>query len=228
MLAGMNGLGPFALVVLPIGLGLLGFVEPCSIGATLLFVKYMEGRDRAARIAQVLAFTLARAFFTGALGLAALALGAAFAGWQKAGWLLLGGAYVAIGLLLAAGRGRTLMLAIGPRLDRLSPARGAAGLGVLFGLNLPACAAPLLVALLGAAAVAGSGAMPYLAGFAMLALFGLALSAPLVAAVFNSRARRALDRLAALSGRFPLWAGVVLIALGLWSIRFAFVAELGL
>jgi cytochrome c-type biogenesis protein len=30
------------LVVVPVGLGLLGFIEPCSIGSTLLLVKYLR------------------------------------------------------------------------------------------------------------------------------------------------------------------------------------------
>jgi cytochrome c-type biogenesis protein len=39
-------------------------------------------------------------------------------------------------------------------------------------------------------------------------------------------ARRALDWLAGLSGRMPFWTGVVLIALGLWSIGFGLFAHL--
>lgn len=34
----------WALIVLPLGLGLLGFVEPCSVGSSLLFVKYLPSR----------------------------------------------------------------------------------------------------------------------------------------------------------------------------------------
>jgi hypothetical protein len=57
------------------------------------------------------------------------------------------------------------------------------------------------------------------------ALFGLALSLPLVLAVLFPPAARALDRFAALSRRMPLWTGLLLIALGLWSIGFALFAE---
>lgn len=35
------------LVALPIGLGLVGFIEPCSIGSTLVFIKYIEGKTAA-------------------------------------------------------------------------------------------------------------------------------------------------------------------------------------
>ena len=81
--------------------------------------------------------------------------------------------------------------------------RGSVALGLLFGLNIPACAAPLI-----------------------LTLFGAALSLPLVLAVFFAPARRALDALAALSRRVPRWTGMLLLALGLWSIWFALFASI--
>jgi cytochrome c-type biogenesis protein len=57
-------------------------------------------------------------------------------------------------------------------------------------------------------------------GFVSLVLFGLVLSAPLVAAVFFEPARRAIDWIAGLTGRMPAVAGAVFIALGLWSVWF--------
>ena len=60
------------------------------------------------------------------------------------------------------------MRALGPRLRSISAGRGAVGLAVLFGLNIPACAAPLLAAVLGTAALGGTGRI--LQGFATLAL----------------------------------------------------------
>ena len=33
------------LIAIPAGLGLIGFVEPCSIGSSLVFVKYLEGKS---------------------------------------------------------------------------------------------------------------------------------------------------------------------------------------
>lgn len=84
------------------------------------------------------------------------------------------------------------MQSIGPRLSGLSGARSSIGLGVMFGLNIPACAAPL----------------------------------PLILAVLFAPARQALDWLAGLSGRMPFWTGVVLMALGLWSIGFGLFTHL--
>ena len=59
--------------------------------------------------------------------------------------------------------------------------RRSLGLGLLFGFNLPACAYPLMLALLGPDAVSGA-----LSGFATLFAFGLALSLPLVPLVFSA------------------------------------------
>ena len=36
----MMEFGLFNLLFLPAGLGLFGFIEPCSIGSSLIFIKY--------------------------------------------------------------------------------------------------------------------------------------------------------------------------------------------
>jgi cytochrome c-type biogenesis protein len=209
-----------SLVLLPIGLGLFGFVEPCAIGATLLFIKTLEGAPGRAKATQVLAFTAARALFTGLLGVLAVLIGSLFLGLQKAMWLVAGLLYAAIGVLYLTGRIGLLMRAVGPRLAVLSSARGSLALGAGLGLVIPACAAPLLLALLAAAAAGGAGGATLAQGFASLALFGFALSLPLVVAVLFAPARRALDWIAALSRRIPFWTGVLFVALGLFSIWF--------
>jgi cytochrome c-type biogenesis protein len=208
------------LIVLPIALGLFGFIEPCSIGSTLVFIKYLEGRDRAAKVLQVAVFAATRAIFIGLLGVIAVIVGAAFVGFQKAAWIFLGTIYLAIGAYYLLGKAQLLMITLGPGLARLSGLQGSAGLGLLFGLNIPACAAPLIFALLGAAAASGIAGATLAAGFVSLGLFGLALSLPLVLAVFFEPARRALDWLASLSKRLPFWTGLLLIVIGLWSIAF--------
>ncbi|KAB2913231.1 MAG: hypothetical protein F9K29_16610 [Hyphomicrobiaceae bacterium] len=215
-----------SVVALPVGLGLIGFVEPCSIGSTLLFVKYLEGKDAGRKLAQVSVFTGTRALFIGLLGALATVVGSAFLGFQKAAWVVLGAVYLLIGLMFLIGKSGVLALSIGPKLAGLSEVRGSATLGILFGLNIPACAAPLLFALLAAAAAGGSAGATAATGFIALALFGLALSLPLVAAVLFERARRALDWLAGLSRRLPFWTGALLAALGLWSIWFGLFARI--
>ncbi len=208
-------------VALPILFGLFGFVEPCSIGSTLVVLKQIEGKPAGEKIVQTAFFATTRAVFVGLLGMLAAVLGAAFLGLQKAAWLILGLVYIALGVLYLSGKAGVLMRSFGPGLARLRAVRGSVALGVLFGLNIPACAAPLILALLASAAAGGATGATLASGFVSLGLFGFALSLPLVVAVFFAPARAALDRLAALSRRMPLWTGAILVALGAWSIWFA-------
>lgn len=124
----MTESGFLNLVALPIGLGLFGFVEPSSIGSTLVFIKYLEGKSASEKLAQVATFAITRALFIGLLGVVAVLVGAAFIGLQKAAWVLLGAVYVAIGLRYLTGRAEALMLSLGPRLGRISGSRGSVGL----------------------------------------------------------------------------------------------------
>ncbi len=214
------------LLILPVGLGLLGFVEPCSMGSNLLFTKYVEGKDRLAKLTQVAIFALTRALFVGLLGLSAVLLGTAFLGFQKGIWTVLGSAYVVIGGMYLLGKAGYLKRTVGLSLSRAHGRRGSAGLGVLFGLNIPACAAPLIFLLLGTATTSGSIGGTLTGGFTSLAVFGLALSLPLVLAVLYEPARQSLDRIAVLSVRLPKWTGGVFVLLGLWSIYFGLFVDL--
>lgn len=212
-----------SLVALPVGLGLLGFIEPCTIGSSLLFLGYLEGRTASQKVAQTLAFTLARSALMGLLGLAAVAVGAAFVTYQKGAWVVMGTLYIGLGLAYLTGRADRLKRSLGPGLARLSGTRGAVALGLVFAFNIPACAGPLLVALLGAAAVGSPE--NYGRGFVMLSLFGLALSLPIAVAALSERGRRLFDAVARYSGHAPKIIGAIFVLLGAWSIRFALVAE---
>ena len=213
-------------LLLPIGLGLLGFVEPCTMGSNLLLIKYMERRPYRDRLAQVLVYAATRALFMGVLGAAAALIGARFFGLQRVLWVGLGAVYLGFGLMYLAGQQGRLMVRLGPLLSRAAGAHGSAALGLLFGLNVPACAVPLIVVLLGVSASQAAGGDGPLQGFVSLLLFGLALSLPLLLAVLWPPARRALDAVAGLTVRLPRWTGVTLAGIGLWSIGFGLVARL--
>src|ERR671930_2699084 len=107
----MSTAGIAGLVAVPFGLGLLGFVEPCTIGSTLVFIKHIEGLDRAETLIEVGLFAITRALFIGALGIMAVVLGTAFLGFQRGAWIVLGALYVAIGTIYGIGRADRLMLA---------------------------------------------------------------------------------------------------------------------
>lgn len=211
-----------ASLVLAAGLGLLGFVEPCSVGSHLLFVKYLEQRPVGERALQTALFALIRAAFMAGLGVLAALIGARFTGVQHGLWAVLGALYVALGLVYLGGGSAWFIRQINRLLPRLPGISGSFALGGLFGLNVPACAAPLLAVLLGdtAARAAAGGGVVY--GGATLLVFGLALSSPLVLAVLTRRGRRMLEAIARLAGRMPRWTGAVLVVLGGWSIFLAY------
>lgn len=216
----MSSVDLINIVGLPLMLGLFGFIEPCSIGSSLLFVKYLEGKEASLKIVQVSTFTIARALFIGTLGLFAVWIGTAFLEFQKGVWIVFGAIYLLIGVIYLTGKSGILAVSLGPSLSRLSSRGSSVGLGLLFAFNIPACAAPLIFALLGTAAASGAAGGAIFNGFISLGIFGLALSLPLVVAVLFPPARRGLDWLAGLSRRLPFWTGLVLMALGLWSIGF--------
>ena len=60
-----------SLVLIPLGLGFLGFVEPLPIGSTLRLLKYLEDKDRLRKLWEVGLFTVTRALFVGLHGVVA-------------------------------------------------------------------------------------------------------------------------------------------------------------
>lgn len=208
-------------LTLATGLGLLGFVEPCSVGSHLIFLKFLDQLPARQQWVQTLVFTLVRAVFMGLLGVLAAFVGTRFLGLQQGVWIALGSFYVLLGLVYLGGGAPWIIRQTNRLLPTLAPTTGGVGLGVVFGLNIPACAAPLLAVLLGSAAAQGSSGGTVAYGGVSLLVFGLALSSPLVLAVFTRVGRRMLTAIARLAGRMPRWTGAVLVALGLWSITLA-------
>ncbi len=145
----------FSFLALAFGLGLLGFIEPCSIGANGIFLGYLQKKDRNLRTRETVRFALARAVILGLFGLSAAFLGNLIFSAQKGFWLVLGLVYLALGLVVilnaSFGWGIFGRLSMGRFLSR----HHALGMGFLFGLNLPACAYPLLLALLGRSVASG-------------------------------------------------------------------------
>ena len=208
--------------LLAAGLGLLGFVEPCSVGSHLVFLKYLDSREPADRFIQTLLFTLTRSGLMALLGVLAVLMGGAFTGLQEGIWVALGSLFVLLGAVyLSGGAGRVIRTLNGV-LPHFSGTSGSFALGVVFGLNIPICAAPILAWLFGGAVAQASAGASLFHGASTLLIFGLALSSPLLLAVYTRTGRRLLDALARWAGRVPRWSGGILIVLGLWSIVQAF------
>ena len=198
------------LLALAVGLGLLGFVEPCSVGANIVFLGHLRERGRGARLRETAKFALVRSAVLGLFGLGIAFAGSSVFAAQKGFWLLLGLLYLALGVVVILNASFRWGL-----FGRLSPARllpkhedRSLGLGLLFGLNLPACAYPLMLALLGPGAASGA-----LSGFVALFVFGLALSLPLVPLAFSERAAKLFGRLSTLGGATPYVVGAVFLLL---------------
>ena len=198
------------LLALAIGLGLLGFVEPCSIGANMVFLGLLREKGRGARLRETAKFALSRSVVLGLFGLGISFLGSSVFAAQKGFWLLLGLLYLALGVAVILNARFRWGLFGRISLRKLLPAREdrSLGLGLLFGLSLPACAYPLMLALLGPGAASGP-----LLGFAALFVFGLALSLPLVPLAFSERAAKLFGRLTRLGGATPYVIGVVFLLL---------------
>jgi len=208
-------------VLLAAGLGLLAFIEPCSIGVHLLLIDRLERLPARRRAGELMRFTLVRAAVFSLIGLAAAFLGQALFGAQRLLWIAFGLVYLGLGALWIAGRQGTLMRYLGPDPERLSARGRALGLGVAFGLYVPGCAIPLLAVLVGASATDSAAGGALIGGVATLFVFGLALSAPLFALLRGGGDSSWLDRLPRLARRAPRAAGIVLLGLGVVSIALA-------
>jgi cytochrome c-type biogenesis protein len=201
-------------ILLPLALGLLGFVEPCSLAAHGLFAAYLRGRPAAGRVAELVRFAAARAAVFGLLGLGAALTGQAVLALRGAVNLALGAGLIVLGVAYALRGGR--LPGIGPNLGQRLGSQGdrSAPLGLAAGLSLPACATPLLLAAL----AAGASAAGLVQGFVALFLFGAALSLPLAALIAWPGAAERLRKVAAKSRPRPLLTGALLVALGVFTI----------
>jgi len=203
-------------ILLPVGLGLLGFIEPCTVGGHLVFLDTQKNRSGIEKINAVLVFVAARSIVAGMFGAFIAFLGQWLIGVQTGIWLLFGVVYLALGLAFFMGRAGLFKRRIDFAPSTWKRAQNPLVLGLAFGLNIPACAAPILFGLLGLAATTGT----MLAGFWMMFLFGLFLSLPLVLFAYNSKLAGGLDKLA---GRLKHKRGVlgaIFVVLGLWSVWF--------
>jgi len=202
------------MTLVPIAFGLLGFVEPCSIGANIIFLGYLQARE-GGKVLEAVKFTVTRALFLGLIGLAAGVMGQSLRMGTYSYSLILGFLYIFLGFLGLWWGYRGVGLA--PlNLGRYFPKGGAVSLGVIFGLSAPACSFPLLLALVGLGVLKGAWV-----GFLTLFLFGLALSAPLLWIARSERAAETLRRLGRVALRAPYLSASVLIFVGVITIFIA-------
>jgi cytochrome c-type biogenesis protein len=209
-------LNVYALVGLPIGLGLLGFIEPCTIGGHLVFLESQASRARLHRVNAALMFASTRSLVSGLFGALIALLGQYLIVVQTGAWFIFGVIYTALGLAFLIRKSGLFRWKVDLAPSTWKQVQNPVVLGLAFGLNIPACAAPILFGLLGLAGTAGTA----LAGFVMMFLFGLALTFPLIAVATDPRISDWLKATGAWMKQRPWMTGSIFILLGLWSIWF--------
>lgn len=203
-------------LLLAFGLGLLGFIEPCTIGTHMLFLGGQRTRPMRERLGAALIFLLARLVVMGGFGGLIVVLGQRLIGVQTGTWLLFGAIYLGLGLAILAGWDKAMRHRIKVSPERWKAASNPLLQGLAFGLNIPACAAPILFGLIGTATLSGSPTT----GFLMMAVFALALSLPLLPLSIVPSFARPLDRLADWLRPRRWLLGAIFIILGTWSVWF--------
>jgi len=206
----------FETLLLAFGLGLLGFIEPCTIGAHLLFLGSQKNRPRNQRLGASVFFVIARLTVMGGFGGAIVIFGQQLIGVQTGFWLVFGVLYLAFGIAMLARWDKAISSRIRLAPERWKAASNPVVQGLAFGLNIPACAAPILFGLMGTAAATGSAVN----GFLMMVVFTLALSLPLIPLSVSPRLSNSLERLANRMRSRRWLMGAIFVVLGVWAIWF--------
>lgn len=196
------------LIIVPLLLGLLGFIEPCSLGINGIFLARIQSLDKLTRIKETLLFTLVRALVLSLLGLTAAFVGKKLFTFQSYYFIILGIFYALMGFAYIYTKNKNMIL---PSLNFSKLAnKNILSLGIIFGLVIPACAIPLLLVLIGKSLLLGD----LLKGFISLFLFGVGLSTPLFLISFSEKSTKIIKWLSNKAIKTHYIAGVFLIILG--------------
>lgn len=200
-------------IVLPIAFGLLGFITPCSLGADIVLLGYISGRQKRERLVLAGGFTLVRALFLSLLGISFAYLGQIISSFIMAYNSFLGIAFIILGAAIILGQFKQIPF------PRFAPLRnpgprgglwGAIALAIVFGVTIPACISPLLIVLLAKTVFLGRVSI----GFFALFIFGFSMSLPLLLLSFSEKANRILFKLRRTSKPAAFIAGGLLILVG--------------
>lgn len=192
----------------PLLLGLVGFLEPCSIGANSLFVAHAKNFTRTRRLFEIVVFILVRALVVSVLGITAALVGKRFFLFEASYFLILGGIYVLLGIIYILAKYREVSM------PSLGVARFVKGktvlLGMVFGLAIPACAIPLLFALIGQSLFLSS----VVEGFLSLFFFGVGLSVPLLFILMSNKSAQLFVWLRNKTVKYRYVPGILLVLVG--------------
>jgi len=200
----------YNIVVIPVLFGLIGFFEPCSLGINIIFLNRIKGLSKAKKSLETSIFCLARGFLLALVGLSAAFIGIKLISIQSSFFLILGGIYIFFGALTLINKYKPVFRS-GIDLAKYVQIKSNVTLGFVFGLVIPACAIPFILALIGKSILLGN----LLEGFVSLFAFGLALSMPLLIISFFAKSNEIISKISEKAKKMPWLAGVVLIVVGL-------------
>lgn len=200
----------YTLVLIPALFGLIGFVEPCSLGINGIFLNRIKGFEKKKRISETLIFTFVRGGFLALAGLSAAFIGSKIITLQSSFFVILGGVFILLGALAILNRYMPIFK-YEINISKYLKNRGSITLGFAFGLIIPACAISFVLALIGKSIFLGN----LLEGFVSLFIFGIGLSSPLVVISCFDKSNEIITKISEKARQIPWLAGVVLIAVGL-------------
>ncbi len=208
-----------SLLLLSLVFGVVGAFTPCALGINAVFLGYITGKPRRRRLLEWALFALSRAAFLTLLGVAFGLLGQLVGGFVRSYQVIFAYGLILLGALFIVSRFRPLPLpyislapAAASQVETGQSRNGILAMGAIFGLDVPACTSPLVVALLAETVLVGD----YLFGAVALFIFGIAMSLPLLVVGAFEGANRWLTRIARRYGAaFYLAAGALLILVGL-------------
>lgn len=127
------------LLALAVGLGILGFVEPCSVGTNVVFLGHLREKGRGERLRETAKFALVRSVVLGLFGLGIAIVGGSVFAAQKGFWLLLGLLYLVLGMAMILNARFRLGLFGRISMGRVLPERGVRSLrlGLLLASTSP-------------------------------------------------------------------------------------------
>jgi cytochrome c-type biogenesis protein len=203
----------YSMIILPFVFGLIGFVEPCSMGINMMFLSSVNQTSSARRIKEITVFMLVRALVLALLGLSVAFVGNRLFSFNQGFLIILALIYISIGLLMIFSKSllaRLRNLRIAHILGLDFKEGSLKRLGLVAGLTIPACAIPLITVLLGQTLLLGK----ILTGFIALFVFGLALTVPLAIFSFFKGGIIWLGWLAARTKKFQVVGGIILVLIG--------------
>jgi cytochrome c-type biogenesis protein len=203
----------YSMIILPFVFGLIGFVEPCSMGINIMFLSSINRTSSARRIKEIAIFMFVRALVLALLGLSVAFVGNKLFSLERGFFIILASIYISIGLLMIFSKSllkrlRNVRIAHILGLDFKEGALKR--LGLVAGLTIPACAIPLITVLLGQTLLLGK----ILMGFITLFVFGLALTVPLAIFSFFEGGIIWLGWIAERTKKFRVVGGIILVLIG--------------